>query len=139
MKFSLFGVPPDPPSASRKSSTPPEEPIRAPIENDTQASILAEPGGHYGFSDAQLPKSRMKAQPDTGLVKDIQKNDLPWETSAKIQSERMDGSGKKVGELHPIGQFMYLYILCETSDDGAGRSLVVIDQHAAHERSCLET
>jgi len=43
-----------------------------------------------------------------------------------------------VSELVPIGQLMGLYVLCE-STNGKDRSLVVIDQHAAHERLLFET
>jgi DNA mismatch repair protein MutL len=40
-------------------------------------------------------------------------------------------------DLRPIGQLMDLYLLCELTKDGES-SLVVIDQHAAHERIIFE-
>jgi DNA mismatch repair protein MutL len=43
-----------------------------------------------------------------------------------------------LGTLVPIGQLMNLYLLCENRGE-EGESLVVIDQHAAHERLVFET
>jgi len=51
---------------------------------------------------------------------------LPWEGSDVLLGEKTD-------KLRPIGQIRNLYIVCEDED-----GMVVVDQHAAHERILFE-
>jgi DNA mismatch repair protein MutL len=79
-------------------------------------------------SEPVLPFSRNKARAgyQIGADKSDQKTEAPI-TQAEIWKE------KRFGELRVIGQFYGTYILCESTD-----ALVLIDQHAAHERIIFE-
>ena len=54
------------------------------------------------------------------------------------KTKAFPGAGSGAGALVPIGQLMNLYLLCENRGGGE-EALVVIDQHAAHERLVFET
>jgi DNA mismatch repair protein MutL len=67
------------------------------------------------------PASRIP-QPDTGI-----------QPSGKSDEQVGIWQKKQFGDLRPIGQFRNTYIVCESED-----SLILIDQHAAHERILFE-
>ena len=142
MRFSLFGSPVgdlnDRPTASSKPLSNIGRQSVVFEESNSSEPIVAEPEGNYSTGDIPWPAPGRKEYRSSAEGHDIQKADLPWDKSLPAKPERVQAEGVKIDRLQPLGQFMDLYILCETADD-AGRSLVVIDQHAAHERIVFET
>ncbi len=97
---------------------------------------VAEPFSSYGVGDWGKQKKRA-GQPD------IYQKDKPIpavqhniETTVPFPSTVYESDSKKE-VFSPIGQLMDLYILCEHITPH-GNSLVVIDQHAVHERLLFE-
>jgi len=91
--------------------------IPAKTDSNGSAPYLSS-GKGKNFSPSQYSKPVSTAEPTTSLLQTESEN-LPPES------------------LKPIGQFMDLYLLCE-AQRGEENLLVVIDQHAAHERILFE-
>jgi DNA mismatch repair protein MutL len=72
-------------------------------------------------------KSRIPASPVPGAALHKELNSVPSSAQAGLWGN------KRFGDLHAIGQLRDTYILCESTD-----GLVLIDQHAAHERILFE-
>ncbi|MFP3869287.1 MAG: DNA mismatch repair endonuclease MutL [Syntrophobacteria bacterium] len=97
------------PLAGSKELTHTKEPPQAPLE--------------YGWKQRQVVESQL---PDYRTVADTCRD-----ATASSQAPQV---GELFGELTIIGQLHHTYILCEAPD-----GLVVIDQHAAHERVLFES
>ncbi|UCG12951.1 MAG: DNA mismatch repair endonuclease MutL [Deltaproteobacteria bacterium] len=86
-----------------------------------------------GFS---LGEKQQIAEPGTPgfMIKDsVRYEMLAEEETTKVAEEEPKDIGPFFGELTVIGQLHNTYILCETPD-----GLILIDQHAAHERAHYE-
>jgi len=91
-------------------------------ESLTDFNISAEAGSPLHSYQHPVPSTQYESSP--------RKRDLRF-TPTSSQTELW--SRKKFGDLKVIGQFHDTYILCESAD-----GLVLIDQHAAHERIIFE-
>ena len=98
---------------------------------------VEKPGIGEGLADFEKPEKERKApsfrkngifdlhRPSSSPMQD------PIPAEAAVQT--MLWEKKRFGDLRVIGQFRDMYILCESGD-----GLVLIDQHAAHERILFE-
>ena len=143
IKFSLFGAPREPSSdrspdvgfAQRHDSA---TQVIFPQTQSAESQASFNVSGAGKQAGAQSPKVTLAAEryypesrEDNHLRVEMQSNP-PAVTGG---AARRPGS---LGTLVPIGQLMNLYLLCENKGD-EGVSLIVIDQHAAHERLVFET
>jgi DNA mismatch repair protein MutL len=109
-------------SAERPSSLPWDIPQKSPYQSKTITKELETEFPIHQFSSPPAPDAR-------------QKNSL---TESIVPAEQFPHRSDSFPEdLKPIGQLMDLYLLCEATR-GAENFLVVIDQHAAHERIIFE-
>jgi DNA mismatch repair protein MutL len=91
--------------------------ISAKTDNNGSAPYLSS-GEDRSFSPPQYSEPVLTAEPTTSLLQTENENLMPE-------------------SLKPIGQLMDLYLLCE-AQRGEEKLLVVIDQHAVHERILFE-
>ena len=77
------------------------------------------------------PRPRGLAQTIEGL--EVPKETAPEEAVADVFSSQDSASNGFFGSLEYIGQVHRTYLICESSDE-----LVIVDQHAAHERVTFE-
>jgi DNA mismatch repair protein MutL len=111
-------------------------------QSSTKHSGISEQASDFGIFDkqplTQYPASSTR-HPASGIqhpVSGTQQPASPWKqdlrlTSTSSQTELW--ARKRFGDLKVIGQFHDTYILCESAD-----RIVLIDQHAAHERILFE-
>jgi DNA mismatch repair protein MutL len=89
---------------------------------------LEGPAPRFTRTDNRDPdESRIPASPLPGVALHKESNAVPSSVQAELWGN------KRFGDLRAIGQLRDTYILCESSD-----GLVLIDQHAAHERVLFE-
>jgi DNA mismatch repair protein MutL len=148
IKYSLFGTP-RARSVDRQvgANSPPEH--TGPLPGIFPGSAVAEPISHFDaggdpvtsgkpeeMKAAPVAVRKGNATPGTGS-EDHQRSGMRTDRTAE-RTKTLPGSGSDLGVLVPIGQLMNLYLLCENRD-GEEEALVIIDQHAAHERLVFET
>jgi DNA mismatch repair protein MutL len=142
IKFSLFGTPressidrsPDVRFAQRHDSATRET---FPQTLSAELQVPFDMPGAGKQAGPQLSKVMLEAEryyPATRAENNGRAGMQPNPSAERGAVRRPGGLGKLV----PIGQLMNLYLLCENRGD-EGVSLVVIDQHAAHERLVFET
>jgi DNA mismatch repair protein MutL len=122
-------------SASHFSSPKKEIPTRYARTNRISAS-------HRPANHTQKPLTHIPAEALSPLHTDLhpatgtQQVVSPWSQdlrSTPTSGQKKLWARKRFGDLKVIGQFHETYILCESSD-----RMVLIDQHAAHERIIFE-
>ena len=117
--------------------------------SSTKHSVISEQASDFGIFDkqplSQYPASRTQhpassiQHPVSSIqhsVSSTQEPESPWKQDLRFtptsgQTELW--AKKRFGDLKVIGQFHDTYILCESAD-----RIVLIDQHAAHERIIFE-
>jgi DNA mismatch repair protein MutL len=143
IKFSLFGTPRES-SIDRSSDVGFAQRHDSATQGIFPQTLSMESQASFDVSGAgkpagtQSPKVTLEAERYyPGARADyIGQVEMPPNPSAVTGgAARRSGS---LGTLIPIGQLLNLYLLCENRGDEGG-SLVVIDQHAAHERLVFET
>lgn len=120
-----------------RGTSPPLEVEPLESERDPEASATL-----AGVADA-LKRYHEKMEREKSFFPDqrtLERSGQSWprpsgrgEAEEALPSPRPDGTGLRFSELRVIGQVAGTYILAEAPD-----SLVVIDQHAAHERIMFE-
>jgi len=98
-------------------------------------SRISESQPHFSISKKEI-STQYPATGNQQPATSIQQPASPWKqdlrfTPTRTQTELWER--KRFGDLKVIGQFHDTYILCESAD-----GLVLIDQHAAHERIIFE-
>ena len=115
--------------ADRQEWTTPSFPENRPSVGEHR---ISEPVTRFSHSETEafgLRDNRFDNRNVFGLWKKQDKDDLP-----RVPAEQEDlWKGKPFGNLRVVGQFHDTYILCESFE-----GLVLIDQHAAHERVLFE-
>lgn len=135
MKFSLFGSPPVMPqekgsvqlttgrsTAARQQARDAAEGVGALPSTAEPESLFLTGVGEHGAAALYRTGQSGAGVPSTGVS-----------APSNLSEDRIDPA-----TLLPIGQLMNLYILCRRRGGGE-EALVVIDQHAAHERLIFET
>jgi DNA mismatch repair protein MutL len=121
MKFSLFGAP-LPPRSGRAVEVP---------------AVLAPPRqAGMAFTGPNRQQQNIIAEPAADFTADGRPSQ-PRPVAAAGDREQPSAHVNDLSGLVPIGQLMNLYILCERNNPGE-EGLVVIDQHAVHERILFE-
>ena len=128
-----------PPAPLRAYTLPPEN-LEAPVDAVGEATVPAPAKrDSRGWQEPlrSVPPSRPR-----GLTQTVEGLSLPMETwSEKTTEGRAEGSalaqpaaaGGFFGSLEYIGQVHRTYLICESREE-----LVIVDQHAAHERVTFE-
>jgi DNA mismatch repair protein MutL len=127
-----------PPAPLRAYTLPPEK-LDAPEDAASEA-----PTPIHGKRESrgwQEPLRSMSQPRPRGLSHTVEGLDLPKETplqerdesAAERASETPTATGGFFGSLEYIGQVHRTYLICESHDE-----LVIVDQHAAHERVTFE-
>jgi DNA mismatch repair protein MutL len=127
--FSNEIAPPPPPSAPPIKTTLPPAPAPSPAAGKPQPAL---------FSRAERPSSRRiewEAPPvppreTEAIEKEVQAS---WQPPASLRTSKTRESQPPRHNLLVIGQYDDLYVFCQNSE-----GLLVIDQHAAHERLIYE-
>jgi DNA mismatch repair protein MutL len=120
------------PSAPLRAYTlPPEENLEAPIDGAAEAPTPTQPKRDtHGWQESlrSLPQMRSRgfSQPAEGLEE-------PAAPDAEAPSSPVTVMGGFFSSLEYIGQVHRTYLICESQDE-----LVIVDQHAAHERVTFE-
>ena len=105
----------------------------APSETRQNMEIVSEPDAEYGPSELRSTEHKQDTAADKeskSLFADKQKTD---DTQNKQSEQRPVWKKKLFGDLRVIGQLHDTYIICESTE-----GLVLVDQHAAHERIIFE-
>ncbi len=141
IKFSLFGAPREPlmhrPAAEVLQSRDPgiQETFPQTLSAEPQASFdVAGVGQQTEMHSSETMLAPQREYPEhraEGYAR------VGIEPSPSAVTGGMVQRSNDLGTLVPIGQLMNLYLLCENRGDEGG-ALVVIDQHAAHERLIFE-
>jgi DNA mismatch repair protein MutL len=143
IKFSLFGTPrepsidrsPDVGFAQRHDSAA-QGILPQPLAAEPQASFnVSGAGRQAGIQSSKVTLATERYYPESRADKHGRVEMQPSPSSGTWGAVRRPAG---LETLVPIGQLMNLYLLCENRGD-EGVSLVVIDQHAAHERLVFET
>jgi DNA mismatch repair protein MutL len=121
-----------PPTPLQAYTLPPEN-LESPVDAaaDYSAPIPIRREKSQGWQEPLRP---MPPSPHRGLSKTVEGLELPEEPSSneKAQVIKLATSGY-FGSLEYIGQVRRTYLICEGQDE-----LVIVDQHAAHERITFE-
>ena len=126
-----------PPAPLRAYTLPPEN-LDAPVEGVGEATAPPVPARRDGRSWQEPLRSVPQSRP-RGLAHTIEGLELPRETRSEARSEENVSTPPTVvatgffGSLEYIGQVHRTYLICESRDE-----LVIVDQHAAHERVTFE-
>jgi DNA mismatch repair protein MutL len=126
-----------PPAPLRAYTLPPEN-LDAPVEGVGEATAPPLPARRDGRGWQEPLRSVPQSRP-RGLAHTIEGLDLPRETPSEARSEESVSAPPTVmatgffGSLEYIGQVHRTYLICESRDE-----LVIVDQHAAHERVTFE-
>lgn len=105
---------------------------------DRKIPTVSEPVSQYSRNDMQLDSSQADSStyvPGKSIRKLPAKDQIHVKKAKSSEPEEQTElwEKKSYGDLRVIGQFRNTYILCES-----GEELVLIDQHAAHERILFE-
>jgi len=98
-------------------------------------SRISESQPHFSISKKEI-STQYPATGNQQPATSIQQPASPWKQDLRFTPTRTQTQlweRKRFGDLKVIGQFHDTYILCESAD-----GLVLIDQHAAHERIIFE-
>jgi DNA mismatch repair protein MutL len=142
IKFSLFGAPressidrlPDVEFAQHHDAAA-RETFSETLSAELQAPYDAEGAGkQQGNHSAKGTLAGERYYPESRAAN---KGHLGIQPTSSAVSRAVDQKSGGLGFLVPVGQLMNLYLLCENRDED-GEALVVIDQHAAHERLVFE-
>jgi DNA mismatch repair protein MutL len=120
------------PSAPLRAYTlPPEENLEAPVDGAAEAPTptLSKRDTH-GWQESlhSLPQMRSR-----GLSQPAEGREEPAEPDEEAPSAPVAAVGVFFSSLEYIGQVHRTYLICESQDE-----LVIVDQHAAHERVTFE-
>ena len=132
-KASIFGVKKRP----EVRESPADSPLQSRKAGPTKPSSL---WSRLVDSPTASPEERLFPGPDADLNKDIPRHYGEAAATAEPAGPFQQTAAPEVqvpDTLKPIGQIMDLYLLCEAQKDGENY-LVVIDQHAVHERILFE-
>lgn len=105
---------------------------------DRKMPTVSEPVSQYSRNDMEINSSQADSItyfPGKGIRKLPAKDQIHAREAKSSEPEKQTElwEKKSYGDLRVIGQFRNTYILCESGDE-----LVLIDQHAAHERILFE-
>jgi DNA mismatch repair protein MutL len=122
-----------PPAPLRAYTLPPEN-LEASVEAVAEATAPPVPAQRDGRSWQEPLRSVPRPRP-RGLVQTVEGLDLPRETSTDdgVPASPMVAATGFFGSLEYIGQVHRTYLICESQEE-----LVIVDQHAAHERVTFE-
>ena len=123
-------------SGSRETAVDAPPPVRTPDSREPyplwSRPAKARPPGEtaLGFSAPPAGENRPASLPQPGTAVTAAEPAGPFQRADTLEDQAPE-------TLKPIGQIMDLYLLCEARKDGESY-LVVIDQHAVHERVLFE-
>jgi DNA mismatch repair protein MutL len=122
-----------PPAPLRAYTLPPEN-LDAPVEAAGEGTAPPVPAQRDGRGWQEPLRSVPQARP-RGLAHTIGGLDLPKETSSDARAPEPPAvaTGGFFGGLEYVGQVHRTYLICESREE-----LVIVDQHAAHERVTFE-
>ncbi|MFC1808729.1 DNA mismatch repair endonuclease MutL [Candidatus Omnitrophota bacterium] len=107
------------PAAGDVEFTPVAQKIEYNLTQPTPSAHVKEPSVEFATAENATPKTMVAESEETGAL--------------SFQSELVLADEKPFGILQILGQLQCSYIVCETE-----KSLMLIDQHAAHERIIFE-
>jgi DNA mismatch repair protein MutL len=133
VKYTVFGKPDTPEDSSYAEAEIPLEAFPASNSPGSSSPSFTINEERTLFEKKELPHSRTPQSPaDTENVSDHKEEEFIPAPPRNMKDESEEDT--HVGSLKYIGQLHSSYLLC-ASEDG----LIVVDQHAAHERLLFET